>query len=95
MMSDLNLGKVRAAQQTGRLTVGGVYKRTRFDDDDEKVQRAEVRFDDVAGVLELRLGVPAGNQSLWSKATACDPACCPVGRRRVSWAFQTSMNCLI
>jgi DNA (cytosine-5)-methyltransferase 1 len=56
MMSDLNLEKVKAAQKTRELMVGGVYKRTRFDDDDEKVQRAEVRFDDVAGCLRTSTG---------------------------------------
>lgn len=56
MMSDNNLEKVKAAQRTGQMMVGGVYKRTRFDDDDEKVQRAEVRFDDVAGCLRTSTG---------------------------------------
>lgn len=56
MMSDLNLEKVVAAKKTGQLLVGGVYKRTRLDDDDEKVQRAEIRFDDVAGCLRTSSG---------------------------------------
>ena len=56
MMSDVNLEKVKAAQRTGQLIVGGVYKRTRFDDDDKKVQRAEARFDDVAGCLRTSTG---------------------------------------
>ena len=56
MMSDINLDKFKAAQKTGQLLVGGIYKRTRFDDDDEKVQRAEVRFDDVAGCLRTSSG---------------------------------------
>jgi DNA (cytosine-5)-methyltransferase 1 len=56
MMSDVNLDKVRAAQRTGQLMVGGVYKRTRLDDDDEKRVRAEVRFDDVAGCLRTSTG---------------------------------------
>lgn len=56
MMSDLNLDKVVAAKKTGKLMVGGVYKRTRFDDDDEKVQRAEIRFDDIAGCLRTASG---------------------------------------
>jgi len=59
MMSDINLDKVEAAQKTGKLMVGAIYKRTRFDDDDEKVQRAEVRFDDIAGCLRT----PAGGSS--------------------------------
>jgi DNA (cytosine-5)-methyltransferase 1 len=56
MMSDGNLDKVRAAQKSGQLLVGTVYKRTRFDDDDEKVQRAEIRFDDIAGCLRTASG---------------------------------------
>jgi DNA (cytosine-5)-methyltransferase 1 len=56
MMSEVNLHKVRAAQRTCQWMVGGVYKRTRFGDDDEKVQRAEVRFDDVAGCLRTSTG---------------------------------------
>ena len=58
MMSDLNLAKVDAAKKTGRLMVGGVYKRTRYHQG-VKVQRAEVRFDDVAGCLRT----PAGGSS--------------------------------
>lgn len=39
--------------------VGAIYKRTRIDETGEKVQRAEVRFDDVAGCLRT----PAGGSS--------------------------------
>lgn len=56
MMSDGNLDKVMAAKKTGQLLVGTVYKRTRFDDDDDKVQRAEIRFDDIAGCLRTASG---------------------------------------
>lgn len=56
MMSDLNLEKVVAARRSNRLSVGTIYKRTRLDDDDEKVQRAEIRFDDVAGCLRTSSG---------------------------------------
>jgi len=59
MMSDINMDKVEAAQKTGKLMIGAIYKRTRFDDDDEKVQRAEIRFDDIAGCLRT----PAGGSS--------------------------------
>lgn len=58
MMSDVNLAKVRTAQASGVMMVGGVYKRTRFHQG-IKVQRAEVRFDDVAGCLRT----PAGGSS--------------------------------
>lgn len=56
MMSDVNLEKLEAAKKSGQLHVGTIYKRTRLDDGDEKVQRAEVRFDDVAGCLRTSSG---------------------------------------
>lgn len=56
MMSDVNLEKVIAAKKSGQTQIGTIYKRTRFDEDDEKVQRAEVRFDDVAGCLRTSSG---------------------------------------
>jgi DNA (cytosine-5)-methyltransferase 1 len=39
--------------------VGGIYRRTRTDGEGAKVQRAEIRFDDIAG----RLRTPAGGSS--------------------------------
>lgn len=60
MMSPRNLAKVEAAQQTGRRMVGAIYRRTRTEGPDrQKVQRAEIRFDDVAGCLRT----PAGGSS--------------------------------
>ncbi len=59
MMSPLNLAKVEAARRAGRRMVGGVYRRTRSDEQGAKAQRAEVRFDDVAGCLRT----PAGGSS--------------------------------
>lgn len=58
MMSDVNLAKVQTAQASGVRMVGCVYKRTRWSLG-VKVQRAEVRFDDVAGCLRT----PAGGSS--------------------------------
>lgn len=58
MMNELHRGKVEAAKRAGRRMVGGVYKRTRRENG-VKVQRAEVRFDDVAGCLRT----PAGGSS--------------------------------
>lgn len=58
MMSDVNLAKLDTAKASGVRMVGGVYKRTRFHVG-MKVQRAEVRFDDVAGCLRT----PAGGSS--------------------------------
>ena len=51
MMSSVNLAKVEAARREGRQVVGTVYKRTRRDENGVKVQRAEVRFDGIAGCL--------------------------------------------
>ncbi|MFZ5734746.1 MAG: DNA cytosine methyltransferase [Pseudomonadota bacterium] len=59
MMSDIHLSKVDEAKRAGRRMVGAVYKRTRRDDVGRKVQRAEIRFDDVAGCLRT----PAGGSS--------------------------------
>jgi DNA (cytosine-5)-methyltransferase 1 len=59
MMSDVNRAKVDAAKKSKRRQVGAIYKRTRFDESCVKVQRAEVRFDDVAGCLRT----PAGGSS--------------------------------
>lgn len=59
MMSGANLAKLRLAQRTGRRMVGAIYKRTRHDDAGGKVQRAEIRFDNVAGCLRT----PAGGSS--------------------------------
>lgn len=58
-MSPLNRAKVTAAMRAGRRRVGGVYRRTRLDEKGMKIQRAEVRFDDVAGCLRT----PAGGSS--------------------------------
>lgn len=59
MMSPINLRKVEQAQKARKRMVGTIYKRTRPDADGVKRQRAEVRFDDVAGCLRT----PAGGSS--------------------------------
>jgi DNA (cytosine-5)-methyltransferase 1 len=59
MMSDVNRAKVTEAKKEGRRIVGGVYKRTRRDEYGRKVQRAEIRFDDMSGCLRT----PAGGSS--------------------------------
>lgn len=58
MMSPAHLAKVAEAGKSGARAVGAVYKRTRRHKG-EKVQRAEVRFDHVAGCLRT----PAGGSS--------------------------------
>ena len=59
MMSPINRAKVSEAKRKGRRMVGGVYKRTRPNEKGKKVQRAEIRFDDVSGCLRT----PAGGSS--------------------------------
>lgn len=59
MMSAVNLAKVDAAKRAGRRMLGAIYKRTRLNESGEKVQRAEIRFDEIAGCLRT----PAGGSS--------------------------------
>jgi DNA (cytosine-5)-methyltransferase 1 len=59
MMSDVNRRKVDMAKQAGMRMIGGIYKRTRLNELGQKAQRAEVRFDDLAGCLRT----PAGGSS--------------------------------
>ncbi|MDR0274475.1 MAG: DNA cytosine methyltransferase [Burkholderiaceae bacterium] len=60
MMNPNNLIKVEAAKRTMRRVVGAIYKRTRANGSDgQKVQRAEIRLDNVAGCLRT----PAGGSS--------------------------------
>lgn len=59
MMSPINRAKVDLAKKAKRRVVGTIYRRTRRDENGAKVQRAEVRFDDIAGCLRT----PAGGSS--------------------------------
>jgi DNA (cytosine-5)-methyltransferase 1 len=59
LMSPVNREKVEEAKRQGRRMVGGVYKRTRPNETGRKMQRAEVRFDDISGCLRT----PAGGSS--------------------------------
>ena len=59
MMSPLNSAKVATARKAGKLLVGTVYRRTRSDGRGGKIQRAEVRFDGIAGCLRT----PGGGSS--------------------------------
>ncbi len=59
MMSEVNRQKVIGAQLAGRRVVGAVYRRTRPDENGVKQQRAEVRFDGLAGCLRT----PGGGSS--------------------------------
>ena len=59
MMSEVNCAKLVEAQKKGHRMIGTIYKRTRRDKNGQKTQRAEVRFDNVAGCLRT----PAGGSS--------------------------------
>lgn len=59
MMSAPSLARIAAAKAAGQTTVGTLYKRGRPDDAGRVRQRAEVRFDGVAGCLRT----PAGGSS--------------------------------
>jgi len=56
MMSPINRKKVAQARMTGKRMVGGVYRRTRVDEEGNRAQRAEIRFDDMAGCLRTPVG---------------------------------------
>jgi DNA (cytosine-5)-methyltransferase 1 len=56
MMSEVNRAKLQAAIDKGGRLFGTVYRRTRLDQAGEKVQRAEIRFDGVAGCLRTPEG---------------------------------------
>jgi DNA (cytosine-5)-methyltransferase 1 len=56
MMSEVNRRKVSDALASGCRQVGTIYRRTRPDGDGAKAQRAEVRFDGVAGCLRTPEG---------------------------------------
>jgi DNA (cytosine-5)-methyltransferase 1 len=56
MMTPLNLAKVETAKRARKRVVGTIYRRTRRDADGIRRQRAEARFDDVAGCLRTPRG---------------------------------------
>jgi DNA (cytosine-5)-methyltransferase 1 len=56
LMSPAHRAKVEAASSMKRPVVGTLYKRTRIDGEGRRRQRAEVRFDNIAGCLRTPLG---------------------------------------
>ncbi len=56
LMDDGNREKVDKAMRLGKMVVGTVYKRTRQNEEGNRVQRAEVRFDGIAGCLRTPTG---------------------------------------
>ncbi len=59
MMSEVNLAKVQSAKELNNIVVGTIYKRTRIAENGRRKQRAEVRFDGIAGCLRT----PGGGSS--------------------------------
>ncbi|WP_269537413.1 DNA cytosine methyltransferase [Cerasicoccus fimbriatus] len=59
MMHERHRDKLAAVQANRKATVGTIYRRTRIDNNGNRVQRAEVRFDGVAGCLRT----PGGGSS--------------------------------
>jgi DNA (cytosine-5)-methyltransferase 1 len=56
LMNPLNRAKVRSAMKLGHRIAGCVYKRTRPTESGIRIQRAEVRFDEIAGCLRTPTG---------------------------------------
>lgn len=59
LMAPLQIAKVRAVQKVGETVIGTIYKRGRPDASGTTVQRAEARFDGIAGCLRT----PGGGSS--------------------------------
>jgi DNA (cytosine-5)-methyltransferase 1 len=59
LMAPAHREKIRQTQLSGERAVGAVYRRTRADENGGKKQRAEVRFDGMAGCLRT----PGGGSS--------------------------------
>ena len=59
LMAPLHLAKVSGGLEASEISVGAVYRRTRSTADGGRVQRAEVRFDGLAGCLRT----PGGGSS--------------------------------
>ena len=90
LMTPLHRQKVARAMNSGRRTVGTIYRRTRPDENGTKRQRVEVRFDEIAGCLRT----PAGGSQMRNLALlaapdqpqAPTPSRCPTGCGRPrSW----------
>lgn len=56
LMSPLHRKKIANAQRLDRRVIGTVYRRTRPDRSGKRVQRAEVRFDQISGCLRTPVG---------------------------------------
>lgn len=56
MMTESNLNKVKESQKLKQKVVGTLYKRSRPGENGKRIQRAEVRFDQISGCLRTPVG---------------------------------------
>ena len=82
MMSPGNKAKLKAARQSDTPRVGALYRRTRMEKG-ERVQRAEVRFDGLAGCLRTP-GGGSSRQFIVSDRPRICPADGPAGRVQIA-----------
>jgi DNA (cytosine-5)-methyltransferase 1 len=59
LMAPAHRDRIRDIEASGEIRIGAVYRRTRIDEDGVKRQRAEARFDGMAGCLRT----PGGGSS--------------------------------
>lgn len=69
LMNENNYAKVLRAMEVGREVVGTVYKRMRPAQGAANVQRAEVRFDGIAGCLRVPIGGSSKQTLLFVRGT--------------------------
>jgi DNA (cytosine-5)-methyltransferase 1 len=67
LMAPAHRDKIRQLQESGARRIGAVYRRTRTDEKGVKRQRAEVRFDGMAGCLRT----PGGGSSRQTLLEVC------------------------
>ena len=67
LMAPAHREKIRQLQESGTRRIGAVYRRTRVDENGIKRQRAEVRFDGMAGCLRT----PGGGSSRQTLLEVC------------------------
>ena len=90
MMSPINHAKVTEAKRQERKIVGGMYKRTRPNEKGRKVQRAEVRFDDVSGCLRTPAGGSSRQVIVVVDGQSVKARLISSRRRRGSWGCRTT-----
>ena len=93
LMTPLHRQKVARAMTSGQRTVGTIYRRTRPDEDGTKRQRAEVRFDDIAGCLRTPAGGSSRQTILVVEGKTVRSRLCRPGKPRNSWGSATPTGC--